>query len=393
MISKFILFPEKRGLFSAIVLAIVVRLAVFIGSLVQPIPNERMLPVSPLFGQSYLDFEFYLYSMDRYQSASLTEILQDFVAFYQLPFADQFGHIISGPVFPFLISVFEYAPDNTLPLALFFLLFNTAVTVAWLFWFAKYRIAPGWLLLLAIAPNPIWFVLVLSPDSLFAGLVCVFFLAYFEDTSKYRRIFICGIALILALLTRPNGYSLLLFVMVEFVWLYFVGRRISIFSLIALGLVMAVFSLYLYPYFITETKKTYADIGYFGHATSEYILGLFHQLPTWLDKGVSWLLLIGAKILNLVGLRPSYGDTLLPLVLIRASAGLIILPGLVHLFLFASWRERMFVGIFLLPIVFGPTQDRYNLPIFPILFLHGAMVYTYAWRRWMATRSSVQPSS
>ena len=132
---------------------------------------------------------------------------------------------------------------------------------------------------------------------------------------------------------------------------------------------------------------------YFGHGAGEYVEGFFHQLPTWLDRGISILLLVGAKILNLVGLRPAYGDTLFPLVLIRAAAGLVLLPGLFHLFLFAGWRERMFAGIFLLPIIFGPTQDRYNLPIFPILFLHGAMVYTYAWRRWTATKSSVQPSS
>jgi len=393
MKSLFYSLSDKRGLLSAAVLAIVVRLVVFIGSIFHPIPNERMLPVSPLFGQSYLDFEFYLRSMDRYQSASLSEILQDFVAFYQLPFADQFGHIISGPVFPFLIGIFEYSPDNTLPLALFFLVFNTAITVAWLMWFAKRRIAPGWLLLFAIAPNPIWFVLVLSPDSLFAGLVCVFFLVYFEDKSKYRRIVICGIALILAVLTRPNGYSLLLFVMAELCWLYLVGRRVSLLALIGMGLFLIVFSLYLYPYFITELRKSYVDIVYFGHGAGEYVEGFFHQLPTWLDRGISILLLVGAKILNLVGLRPAYGDTLFPLVLIRAAAGLVLLPGLFHLFLFAGWRERMFAGIFLLPIIFGPTQDRYNLPIFPILFLHGAMVYTYAWRRWTATKSSVQPSS
>ena len=377
----------------AILAAITVRIVVFIGSMIHPIPNERLMPVSPLFGQSYLDFEFYLRSMDRYRSVSLSEILQDFIAFYQLPFADQFGHIISGPIFPFLIGVFNYSPDNTLPLALFFLVFNLAITIAWLKWFDNRGISGGWMLLFAVAPNPIWFVLVLSPDSLFAGFVCIFFLAFFEDNSKVRRPILYGVAMVLALLTRPNGYSLMVFVMGEFCWLYFVGRRISLLAVITTAVVMIAFSLYLYPYFITEMKKSYVEITYFGHGTSEYIQGFFSGLPVWLDKGLSWMLLAGAKLFNLVGLRPAYGDTLLSLVLIRAAAGLILLPGLFHLFLFASWHERVFVGIFLLPIFLGPTQDRYNLPIYPILFLHGAMVYTYAWRRWIATRTTVQPTN
>jgi len=342
-----------------------------------------MFAVSPLNSQSYLDFNFYLDSLERYQLFSIGELFQEFVAFYLQPFSEQFGHIISGPVFPLLIGVFDYSPVNTLPLALFFLVFNTAITLAWLKWLDEKGVWGGWLILFAIIPNPIWFVLVLSPDSLFAGFVCAFYLAYFEDRNNTRSLVVCCLALFLALLTRPNGFSILLFVLVVSSWMYFVERRIRIWSWIAVVLVTAGFSLYMYPYFITEMRKSSTLTVYYGYEASEYAKGLFHSLPSWLDYTLSWVAFATAKIFYLVGLRPSSGGTLLSLVVIRSLPGLILLPGLFRLLIFAPWQERVFVGIFLLPIILGPTQDRYILPIIPILFLHGTIVYTYIWRRWL----------
>ena len=39
----------------------------------------------------------------------------------------------------------------------------------------------------------------------------------------------------------------------------------------------------------------------------------------------------------------------------------------------------MVVFLFCLPFFLGPSQDRYYLPIYPLLFLHGIRLYDHAW--------------
>ena len=123
------------------------------------------------------------------------------------------------------------------------------------------------------------------------------------------------------------------------------------------------------------------DTQYFGIRSSEYIAGMIGILPTWLDLLVSWGALAGAKVLYFVGLRPSYGETTMTLVFVRAAAGLVLLPGLIHIIFAMPRRQKLFVALFCLPIFLGPAQDRYNLPIFPLLFLHGALAYQALYKR------------
>ena len=91
-----------------------------------------------------------------------------------------------------------------------------------------------------------------------------------------------------------------------------------------------------------------------------------------LDRPLSLISLVGAKILYFVGLRPSFSeDVNILVVLTRAAVGLILLPGILFLFIRGPARVALLVGVFMLPFVFGLSQDRYNLPIQPILFLAG----------------------
>lgn len=371
---------RDRTLTWVILLALAVRLAVFFGTMIWPIPNEDSLPVSPLNSPSYLDFTFYLDALERYRTVPLTDILNDFIIFYQRPFEQQFGHIIAGPVFPGLVALFAHKEGATLPFATFFLGLSFATTVLWLCWMAQFRVSKGWLYLFAVAPNPIWFMLVLSPDALFAFLVCVFFLSYFrEPWSRMNVVLWVGIV-ILALLTRPNGYSLLLFALIDMTVRHLLHNRHHLVSVLGVLFLVFVFALYLYPYFITEMRKSIIITYYFDKPSSEYIMGLFSGLPYWLDALVSWSALLGAKLLYFVGLRPTYGDTSTELVVLRASAGVILLPGLVHVAFRLPRRQRLFIVLFCAPIFLGPTQDRYNLPIYPILFLHGALAYELLFR-------------
>ena len=153
----------------------------------------------------------------------------------------------------------------------------------------------------------------------------------------------------------------------------------NIFHMVGIIVIFIVFSLYMYPYFINEMRKSFSIVYYFSTPSLEYLNGIFPWASNWVDLTLSWTALAGAKLLYFCGLRPTYGDTGLGLVILRSAAGLLLLPGLIHAAFVMPRRQKLFVALFCLPIFMGPTQDRYNLPVFPILFLYGALAYeTYA---------------
>jgi hypothetical protein len=359
----------------AVIIAVLVRCAVFVGSMIWPIPNESQVLVSPLVTQAYLDFSFYLKSLEQYQTLSMSELLDLFVIFYQRPLTDQFGHIIAGPIFPMLVGIFDYDAENTLPLAFFYLGISCVLAFVWLKYLSSHGVRFYWLIALAIVPNPIWFTLIISPDLIFATFVAFFHFYYFKDNRRISDNFIWLGFLLSLLLTRPNGYSILLFVFIDYGYRAIKGDKAGIRGTAFFAILVTLFALYLYPYFITEARKTVTEAVFFGITTSEYRSGLFIQLPAFIDKPLSWLVLATAKLFYFVGLRPSYGDTSLWLVLLRAGAGAVLLPGLVYAAFSAPRREQMFLAMFFVPIFLGPTQDRYNLPLFAILFRYGAIVW------------------
>jgi hypothetical protein len=357
------------------------RLAVYFGSMIWPIPNENLVPISPLNGQGYFDFLFYLDSLEQYRTESLGDILEKFITFYQRPFEAQFGHIIAGPIFPAIIGLFNYHPENTLPLSVAFLVLDCLWAGLWIKWAANRKYPTIALIGFAVAPNPIWFMLVLSPDLIFAFLVGVFYLSYFRKSQTRKSTLIWIMTLITVLMTRPNGYSILIFVLLDIFWSNYRSGGYKIWRLAFLTVLSLLFAVYLYPYFITEMRKTAVDHIFFGLRASEYAEGIFPMLPGWIDFVLSWLTLIVVKILNFVGLRPSYGATQEALVFIRAISGVVLLPGLIWGIIRAGTRHRMFLLIFFLPIFLGPSQDRYNLPVFPLLFFFGIAFYQYYWNK------------
>ena len=128
--------------------------------------------------------------------------------------------------------------------------------------------------------------------------------------------------------------------------------------------------------FVSSTLR----LTYFDVPETEYLAGIYDSLPYWLNLLLSWLSLAGAKILYLVGFRPSYAGTETYIVLLRALPGLIFLPGLIYLFIKGDRSHKFLLALFLLPIVAGASQDRYILPIQPILFLFGAWAYISLWQ-------------
>ena len=385
MLDKFKKLDLARGVWAAFALAVAARICVFGVTIVRPISNERGLPVSPLHTQGYFDFQFYLKSLERYQG-SWAELAQQFVQFYQSPFDAPVIPLISGPVFPLVMDVFSYGSGNYLPLAVFYLLISVGLSAVWLVWLSKKGVSTPWLLVFAVIPNPIWFTLVISPDLLFAALFAGFFLLYFE--ARPNAVQTAGWVAVLAvmLLLRPNGFSVLLFVALHAAWSMVQSRSFYTRRAILVTALLVVFGLYLYPYFLNEMQKAGGVLSYFGYTPSEYINGIYPALPGWIDQPVSWVALAAAKLIYFVGLRPSYGVTDTLMVLARGAAGLILLPGLFYLFWAGRRGEMALITLYCLPILLGPAQDRYYLPIYPILFLYGVMAFQAAWRAVSANR-------
>lgn len=343
-----------------------------------PIANESGRLVSPVLPPGYLDFAFYMESLRRY-AESWTGILADFIRFYQDPFSAPASPIISGPLFPGLLQLFQFGPGTYLPLGLCYLALSCGLVAVWLWWLANNGLGRGWLVVFALFPNPVWFTLVVSPDLLFAALFAGFYLLYFKGRHTVPEMVGWIVLLVLALLTRPNGFALLLFVALHASWTLVVERRLELGRISLIVVLVIVFGLYLYPYWLVEMLKADEMLRYFGRTPEEFAAGILPGVPPWIDIPLSMVALLGAKLLYVTGLRPSYGTTPPELVIARAAAGVILLPGLLYMVFRGPGGVRGLVALCCLPFILGPSQDRYCLAISPILFLYGAKAYSAGW--------------
>ena len=370
--------------------AVVVRMFVFAAAIAWPIPDEGGLPVSPLAEPAYLDFDFYVMSLHEY-ATSLGAFATRLLAFYLDGSAfrpDALANVaasgpgelvLAGPVFPLLLAATGYAYGHSLPLAIGYLVLGSAIALGWLRWLDGRGVGPHWLYLFAIVPNPIWFMLVVSPDLLFAGEFAAFYLAYFAAPTRWRR----GVwvtAFVLMALTRPNAVSVSLFVAIDICVDLWRERRFAPARIAGAATAAILPSLFWFPDFLYELSLAGSTLTYFGHTPAHYFQGVFTALPRWLDLPLSWLCLVAAKAAYFTGLRPSYGVTPFALVAARGAAGLVLLPGLLYVLVRGAWRDRVLIGVYVLPVLLLASQDRYDLPILPILFLYGHAAIR-AWRR------------
>jgi|GEM_PF-1411209 len=385
--------PAARGTWRMIAWTLAVgaavRLLLFLFALYQPIANETGQPVSPAHYQQGADYHFYMTSRQSYaaggdevistirQSLDIQYILERFAD----PTADLYHFVLSGPLLPLLLSVFDYAPGNTLPLSIFSLAVGLLITAVWLVWISRTNLNYAWLFLFILLPNPIWYQLNNSADHYFFLIFTLFFAVYFSDAPSSWRVPV-SIALALALcLTKPNGLPVLIFLLIDQV-----GRRSSAASrqqlALHVGLLLLVIcaGVLFYAGYFAAFMKSSLGFEFFGIAYKDYLTGLFPALPKAIDMPLSWLVLFGVKVLHLVGIRPSWGITPDALVLVRAAPGLILLPGLIWLLVRGDRRIAALVVLFILPPLLGATQERYILPIQPILFIYGAMAYEAGFR-------------
>ena len=374
----------------AIAIAVIARIALFAWTIAEPIHDQRREPVSPTIVFTGTDAPFYAQSRELYFHQPFAEVIRQFSRYYLPGVTAGSGpkglneagvdYYVSSPAFPVLMELFDYRDGNALPLSIFYLLLSAITAGLWLFWLRSRGLGTLGLLLFAVMPSPMWFMLTVSTDALFAFLVaCYVFFGFRPDQSVNIRMFTftAGMALAMAL-TRPNGMSFVAFAAVQAIVLVLQkGNRNFRLSIVASIALLAIpLTYFLLPHYVVYVADG-MGITYFGIQQEFYLSGLFDKQGALsvIDGAISITALAGAKILYLVGLRPSYGDLGLGMLLVRMAPGVVLLPGLLFLFLRGRFWEKALVALYLAPVLSGASQDRYLLPISPILFLHGATFY------------------
>jgi hypothetical protein len=358
----------------ACAVALLVRLGVFLVLIAYPMANESGNLVSPILAQGGADYSFYLDSLAVYQG-SFSDFLARTINTFDAPFSNLYTFVTSGPVLPLLFVIFRYAPDNTLPLSLASLAVGTITAWLWIAWLHRRGIGLPWLLVFALLPSPIWYQVNNSLDTYMALFSALFVFTYLGGEATRARVAMGLGTGTLAILAKPNGLPLIIFMFVDIVLYHKTSRWwLKAFFMLGAAALIAVFFLFYMTYLISFLESS-SHFSFFGIPYSNYLYGIYDALPMMIDLPLSWLSLIGAKLLYLVGLRPSYGVTPVDIVLIRAAPGLILLPGLLWLMVYRPRRESLFVLLFLIPPFLGATQERYLLPIMPLVFYFGVVAF------------------
>lgn len=363
-------------------IALLVRTAVFILLIIFPVADGTGDMVSPMHYQQRADYSFYMRSMEVYEEATWSDLYDRILKSFDEPFSNLYTFVTSGPVLPCLFILFRYSADNTLPLSLMSLAIGTLTAWIWIVWLDRRGVRSGWLVVFALLPNPIWYQINNTADVYLAFFVALFCLLYLDKPTTHVWIILgifCGF---MALLTKPNGLPLLIFIFVSVLLLYHEdNKRWMMLALLVVSGVFSIIFFLFYSTYLVSFLEISTRLDYFGVPYGHYIHGLFDFLPIIVDLPLSWLSLIGAKMFYLVGLRPSYGVTPVELVMVRAAAGLVLLPGLLWLLVYRPKREALFVLLYVAPPFVGATQERYLLPILPLVFFYGVLAIESTYRR------------
>lgn len=299
---------------------------------------------------------------------------------------------MSPPVFPALIRIFDYRDGHTVPLAIFIIALSIVVAAAWAKWMENKGMPLYLILLFVFFPHSAWFTINLGSDFLFYSTFTLFFLICYSNLPKKNRLILSFIAVLLCVLTRPTGASLIVFFLLDQLFSAPPDKRKRYFLYLAFSLlIMSPAILFLFPYFISVVSGS-NDWPFFGIIQLAYLNGIYPGLPDFLDLPLSWLSLFASKTLYMFGLRPSYGEVSILVFLMRSAPGLIFLPGFIHLMWRGNLSEKVLVLSMLAPVFAGPAQDRYLLPLQPLLFYHAWLfACLLANRLYQPLKSAISP--
>jgi hypothetical protein len=352
-----------------ILLAVVVSrffVVFFLGAV--EIRNDSGIPVRLAGDPAYLDYGLYLLA-----SGSPFAELGRPLTFIFLMIDDpakalswwNLQQIKPGPILPMLIGTFDYQQDRSW-LAGGYLIVGGVLGLVWAWGLAQRGVGVMGQLIAALWPSLIYYSFLVSTDLLYAMVLAALFLGCTSVLGKGGRFYwIIVVMMLLALSTRPNALGLI--AAIALIPLFRKETNaFRIFWIATWGFVGLYAFIYYLPYYFVHDSN--ADrTHYWGIYPSDYYSGLFHGLPTWLDKGLSVGLLAVSKVLHAAGIRPSYAELDLWLVIARALPGLLFLPGMIYGLAKASYFERVFMLCFFAPVFVGAAQERYLLPLTPLL--------------------------
>lgn len=375
--NQLIYFNRYRAVFDsigiAVLVALVARLASFWIVSEFEIYTEHHSRVSPFFEPTSGDYLFY----KQFASDAVPKFLSNIKELFSYFIGQSDSYVLSqrpGPVLPALIAFFDYKQGNTIPFALVFALTDYLLCCGWIIWLNNKGISKGWLVIFATLPTPIYYSLIVQSDLIYASLIFFFYHFYNQQNQRHNmRLFLNFWTMTVCLLTRPNALSLYPVFLTDLFRNKNKINKIIKGILVILSSVGLVFFLAYYaPYFL---KHVSASIGftYFGVNEKSYIQGLFPLIANPFNWLMSWSCLFVAKLLYLCGLRPSYSGVDWHFVLLRSLPGLITFPGLIYLFLRGAKHDKIFCFFFLAPFIIGVAQERYLLPIQPLLFYYGIL--------------------
>ena len=334
--------------------------------------NEFGERISPLIPQSKGDISFFSKFKDDAWRPLINLIqVQNFESLNDWILNDFYP----GPFFPWLLKLTGYVDGTTYILPVFFTVFGIINCIIWSLNLRTLNATLTEQILVILYPNLIYYTFVISTDMLF----CLFFgMFYYLLKLKERNIFNFSILFFLILMcsvTRPN-FLILLPLLGYYLWTsrsYFT-KFTFIVSIISVFLLGAISIVYYLPYFLAYNNAS-SVISYWGVTQKTYLNGIFVNLPEFLNLTFSWLILGLSKIIYLTGLRPSYSGMDNTIVLIRSLGGVMILPGIFYLLLRGENFEKLIFIIFVSPVLIGASQERYLMPICPILIFYGSQFW------------------
>ena len=335
--------------------------------------TENGFLVSPFVEVRFGDYDFYLLHI----SENFASLKDPFLFFFQGGSIEAWLErpLAPGPIFPWLLNISLY-PKQPVVLASASLIASSLLVFGWVMYY-RAKMVPLWGQLSLISfPLLLWYSIVISTELPMSIALFIFFYgALVTSRLPFLGSSCALIGFILMLLIRPNSLSLFPAMLLVIIlnkgsmpkWYNTTLVILTTFS-------FAYFVVYYTPYFIMVQESSLV-ISYWGLFPQQYSEGLFPNLPLLMDQVISNGALIASKLIYASGLRPSYSDVPGIFIFLRAIGGVLILPGIFYCAYRGSWLERILLLGFLLPLLITVAQERYLLPIAPLLLLYGSIFW------------------
>lgn len=335
--------------------------------------TENGFLVSPFVEIRFGDYDFYLLHI----SDNFASLKDPFLFFYQGGSVEAWLErpLAPGPIFPWLLNVSLY-PKQPIILASASLIASSLLIFGWVQYYRAKNVPLWGQLALISFPLLLWYTIVISTELPMSIALFVFFFGALA-TSKMPYLGSSGalIGFVLMLLIRPNSLSLFPAMLLIIILNWNSLPKWYNAAVVTLSTFFFAYSVVYYaPYFLMVQESSHV-ISYWGLVPQQYFDGLFPNFPFLLDQAMSKGALIASKLIYASGLRPSYSDVSAIFVFLRAVGGILILPGIFYCFYRGSWFERVLLLGFLLPLLITVSQERYLLPIAPLLLLYGGIFW------------------